>query len=119
MAADLKAARAAVYAALKTLDGFDVIYGYEPDAERLGGAYTVTVSTAGMSVTEWLINVRVYSSTGTDLEGSADNLDDGMQTVDDALVNLHGVTTEWSVEWSPDHGAWVGACTISMPREDF
>jgi hypothetical protein len=90
-----------------------VVIGYEPPALTRG--VVVTVSSAGIDPTEWLLAVRVYVSGLQPLE--AQNLLDQSAVRVDAALNVP--RSDWDFEWDDTRGAFLASTTIQYPREDF
>lgn len=114
----LKEARAATAAALAASLTVPV-YGYEPKPGGLPLPAAVTVSTAGVSDTEWLLAVRVYSSVRSDFATAQDTLDDVMTAADAALALEPVPRSSWQAQYLDEHEAIVATSVISYPRDDF
>ncbi len=116
----LKAARAAVAAkiAAATVAYAPTVLDYDPP--QLSNADTITVSTAGVTPTDWQLFIRVYVS-AVQSSGGQDRLDDlveAIETVGDSL----GSTSPRSVwEFAYDEGkdCFVMLTTVDYPREDW
>jgi len=81
---------------------------------------TVTVSTAGVSATDWRLFVRVYvgavqSQAGQDL---LDDVVEAVETVGESLGS--GVPrSAWEFAYDESKGAFVMLTTVDYPREDW
>lgn len=111
----LKDARKALAAAITAAElGGVTVYDHEPPAVTAGTS--VTVSTAGVRATEWLLLVRVYVS-DTVAAAAQDALDDTTEAVDDVLGPAP--RGDWQTTYDEDRGAFVAFATVEYPREDF
>ena len=116
----IKAARAATAAALNaSLTGIPV-YGYEPKPGGLPLPVAVTVATAGITDTEWLLAVRVYSSVRVgDFAAAQDTLDDATEATDTALGDVAVPRSSWQYQYIDEHEAIVATSIVTYPRDDF
>lgn len=118
----LKQARAALTTALSSaMSTTTTVYGYEA---RPGGLVTptaVTVATAGVSDTEWLLVVRVYVSMkhAQSFEAAQDTHDDLVTAADAALDASPAPRSAWQTEYVPDLECLVCSSTVAYPRDDF
>jgi copper chaperone CopZ len=113
----LKAARADLAAAVTTavaaLSGVTVL-AYDPPTIS-GNA--VTVSTAGVTDTEWRLFVRVYVD-AVQSEAGQDLLDDVVGAVEDGLPSSVG-RSDWDFAFDESKGCFVMLTTVDYPREDL
>lgn len=114
----LSQSRAALHAALDaalTIPTLD----HEPAPGGLTKPVYVTVGPAGVTPTDHLLAVRVYSDTSRTLPDAAvDTLEAAVQDVDDAMPVAVPRGT-WSIEWSEPHNAFVATQIATYPRDDF
>jgi hypothetical protein len=111
----LQAARETLTAVLAALAIPDVaVLGFEPPT--LARGTTVTVSSAGVEPTEWVLAVRVYVN-GIQPAEAQDTLDQVVVQVDAGLT--HVPRSEWGFEWDDARTAFVATTTVQYPREDF
>jgi hypothetical protein len=111
----LQAARETLTAVLVALSIPDVtVLGFEPPA--LARGTTVTVSSAGMEPTEYVLAVRVYVN-GIQAAEAQDVLDRTVVQVDAGLT--HVPRTDWDFEWDDARNAFVASTTVQYAREDF
>lgn len=117
----LKQARAAVTAVLADTVGSQTnVYGYEARPGGLTTPTAVTVATAGMSDTEWLLVVRVYVSLRqADFATAQDRLDDLTVATDDALEGTPIPRSAWQTQYIDELECLVSSSTVTYPRDDF
>lgn len=108
-------ARKAVAAQITAAGLSDVtVYDHEPAGVINGTA--VTVSSAGIRATEWLLSVRVYVS-DTVPDAAQDRLDEVAPAVDEVLGPAP--RGDWQHSYDEDRSAYVSFVTVEYPREDF
>lgn len=90
------------------------VYDHEPPAVTAG--VSVTVSSARIAATEWLLSVRVYVS-DTVAETAQDELDANAVAVDEVLDPAP--RGDWDFGYDEDRSAFVAVATVPYPREDF
>jgi hypothetical protein len=105
----------AITAAVAAVAPDCTVYAYEPPT--LGGT-VVTVSTAGVSPTEWRLYVRVYVSTIQSQQGQ-DTLDDVTEAIDTDTGLAVVPRGEWSFEFDDLRGVFVMQAVMEYPRDDF
>lgn len=118
----LKQARAATAAALQAAMGSTTnVYGYEARPGGLTTPTAVTVATAGISDTEWLLVVRVYVSMRNvpSFSAAQDTLDDLTVAADSALGNVPAPRSAWQVQYIDELECIVASSTVTYPRDDF
>lgn len=118
--ATLKEARAQVAADITAAGITGVrVYGFEPPAITDGTA--VTVVSAGIDPTDWLLDVRVYvSATAFSPQAAQDRLDDVSTQVDAALDSSDAAPRgHWTFGFDQEMDCFVGTAPVSWPREDF
>lgn len=113
-------ARAQVYADLAASTVFAAVRNYEPLPGALPKPLSCTVATAGPTAEDYRVFIRVYADTSTqaNIEAAQDNLDAGIDEVETRL-GVDYPRTEWTVEWSEPHQAFIATTTLPVPREDF
>jgi hypothetical protein len=112
-------ARAEVTAALRAAELGVPVFGHEPAPGEAGGqARYVTVATAGVLPTEWLVAVRCYVAGTVGAQRAQDVLDELLVAADAALPLCAG-PSRWSVEWDPELGAFVATALLEVGREDL
>jgi hypothetical protein len=122
VAADLKGARDAVYAALtgSPIPKVKAVVRYEPAPGSLPAPASVSVASAGMNATDFLVTVRVYTATNSNVEWAADTRDDIVTAVEALLdTDTAWPRSDWTFVWAEDFDAFVGSCTLTVPRDDF
>ena len=117
----LKQARAAITAALSDAIGAQTnVYGYEARPGGLNTPTAVTVATAGVSDTEWLLVVRVYVlMRNADFAAAQDKLDDLTVATDNALEATPVPRSAWQVQYVEELDCIVSSSTVTYPRDDF
>lgn len=117
----IKQARAATTAALTDALGSQTnVYGYEARPGGLTTPTAVTVATAGVSDTEWLLVVRVYVSLRqADFATAQDRLDDLTVAADAALGATPVPRSSWQVQYIEELECLVSSATVTYPRDDF
>lgn len=115
MSGSLRLAREAMTATLTALalPGVTVL-GFEPP--MIANGTTVTVSSAGVSPTDWTIAVRVYV-VGTQPDDAQNTLDDTVVLIDAGLTSAPRST--WVFEYSDNRQAFVATVACLVGREDF
>lgn len=114
----LKTARAALAADLATAVnavGAYPVLAYDPPS--VTGA-TVTVSTAGLTGTEYRLYVRVYVPTVQSAEGQ-DLIDDLVSAIDTSTVLRALPRPEWSWRYDAALDVFLMQATVDYPRTDF
>ncbi len=112
----VKAARAALAAQITTAvnDPTVSVLAYEPPS--LSGD-VITVVTAGVTDTEYRLQVRIYVDAVQSAEGQ-DRLDDLLEAVEgNALSDLPRSAWEWV--YNQAESTFQMVTTIDYPREDF
>lgn len=116
----LTAAKAELHGLLTTpaISGVEV-YDHEPYAGHAQKPVSVTVSTAGMTLTSYLLMVRVYVTAEPSVELAQEMLDDLMLTVDERVGSTGRFEpTSWEVVWREELASLVGELTVDCGRED-
>lgn len=115
----LKDARAATAAKITAaVAGFSVtVLDFDPPS--ISGD-TITVSTAGVTATDWRLFVRVYvdaiqSSEGQDL---LDDLVEACETVGEGLGSVVP-RSDWEFAYDESKGCFLMLTTVDYPREDL
>lgn len=109
---------AGVYGELATLQNDTVkVYDHEP-SQGWNRPLAITVSLGPLSVTDYGVTVRVYSSTATDVKDAQTSLTTLVELVDGSLDEVTPRTT-WQTVWMPDESAWCTSTVLLVPREDF
>lgn len=111
MSGALRTARETV-AGLLVLDAVTV-YDHEPPLVSNGAS--VTVSSVGVTATEWTLAVRVYV-TGMQPSDAQNLLDDTVLLVDGLLT---APRADWTFEFDEGRTVFVATTVIQVPREDF
>jgi hypothetical protein len=112
----LKAARAATATAvvLAVNDTTVTVYAFEPPV--IAGA-AVTVSTAGIRPTEWLLFVRLYVP---DIQS-----EEGQDRIDDLTAAIDGYggmpigRLDWDMAFDEQKECFLMQAVATFPREDF
>ena len=117
----LKQARADVTSVLSDAIGSQTnVYGYEARPGGLTTPTAVTVATAGVSDTEWLLVVRVYATIRNgDFAAAQDKIDDLTVATDTALDATPIPRSAWQVQYIEDLECLVSSSTVTYPRDDF
>lgn len=91
------------------------VYGYEP----LTGAkpVSVTVATAGMTPTDYLLVVRIYATTDADPEWAQETMDTLIMEIDARMGARFG-PSNWTVEHDRELLAFVATSVFAVGRED-
>lgn len=119
MTPTLAESRATLAALLEPhLDGVDAVYDHEPHTETSGPCY-VTVELEGLTSTDQLWAVRVYSQTADSPEDAASTLDVALGSVDDRLAESTFGPSEWQVGYEDNVSAVVAKAVLRLPRESF
>lgn len=116
----LAAAKAELHALITTGGlpaGVTVSYAHEPAPGHLQKPAAITIFTAGMSPTDYLIALRIYVTTDVDAVKAQDDLDTLIMLVDARMTSGFG-PSNWDVEWFADLGALVATCVFEVGRED-
>lgn len=111
----LAGARADVATALNSVSGVTTAYDHEPVAHDKPVA--LTVSSAGIAPTDYLIAVRIYVTTEIPVEDAQDKMDSVLEAADNALPSWAG-PSQWSIEWDQEQGQLVATCVLEIGRED-
>lgn len=116
----LAASRAELYALLTTGGlpaGVTVAYDHEPAPGHVQKPGAVTIFTAGMTPTDYLITLRIYMPTDTDAEKAQEDLDAAVMAVDARMTSGFG-PSNWTVEWMEELSALIASNTFEVGRED-
>lgn len=111
----LAGARADVATALNAVTGVTTAYDHEPTTH--GKPVALTVSSAGIAPTDYLIAVRIYVTTETPVEEAQATMDAVVEAADNALPSWAG-PSNWSIEWDQEEGQLVATCILEVGRED-
>lgn len=116
----LGAAKAELFALVTTPSlpsGLTMAYDHEPLAGNVQKPNALTISTAGMSPTDYLIALRLYVSAEPDAETANDDLDSLIMAVDGRMTGGFG-PSEWEVAYEPELVAFVATNVLRVGRED-
>lgn len=94
-------------------------YSFEPTPGQGAKPVMVTVATAGMTPTDYLLTVRIYATAEIDAQAAQDTIDSLIQTID-ARVGSTGRfgPSSWDVEFVPELAAFVASNALAIGRED-
>lgn len=114
-------AKAELYGLLQTggtptVSGVTVVYDHEP--KKIDGPVAVTLSTDGMSPTEWRIALRLYISISADQKAGWDSVDSLMPAVDHK-INAHFGPSDWTVERTEQGDYLVATNILEVGRADY
>jgi hypothetical protein len=113
----LAADRADIVNQLDAVTGIKV-YDSEPATVTIGGDIPVTVFCTGITRTEHLFAIRVYSPGTPTVAESQTRFDTILPAIEDGLsVNWGPVV--WDIEWVDELQACVATWLLSRGREDF
>lgn len=106
-------------AGVPATSGVTAVYAYEPAGGQMQGPTTISVFTAGMTPTEWMVAVRIYQTVDIDAADAQATMD----TILPATDRLLGSTgrygpSQWEVEMDPVIGKLVATCVLQVGRED-
>lgn len=106
-------------AGVPAIAGVTCVYGFEPYSGQAQGPVAITISTAGMTPTEYLIVVRVYQTVDVDAEAAQAAMDLLIAAVD-TLVGSTGRfgPSSWTVEYDRELNKLVAANILEAGRED-
>jgi hypothetical protein len=118
----LAAAKAELYALLQTggtptVSGVTAVFDYEPFSGQSAKPVAMTIFTAGMTPTDYLIALRIYHTTEVDVAAAQAALDTIIQATDALMTSGFG-PSEWTVEFQVDIAALVATNVFQVGRED-
>lgn len=115
----LKGARAAVAAKVVAAVADTSVTVLDFDPPTVVGD-TVTVSTAGVTATDWRLFVRVYVDSIQSSEGQ-DRLDDLVEACETVGEGLGSMVprSDWEFAYDESKGCFLMLTTVDYPREDF
>lgn len=95
------------------------VYDHEPKA--MSHPFSVTIATAGMTPTDWVIAVRIYADTArADAKTAQDQLDLLVPAVDAKIGSNGGFgPSAWEIVWDPDLDALVATNLLNIGRDTF
>lgn len=114
MSGGLQLAREALTATLTALSLPGVtVFGFEPPTLPRGA--TVTVASAGVTATEWLLTIRVYVN-GLQPADAQNLLDDTVILIENGLT---APRSDWLFEYDDERQTFRATTTVQVGREDF
>lgn len=124
----LTAAKADLYALLTsntttgapaaTLTAVARVYNHEPLPGDLFKPISVTITSAGMNASEFMLEVRIYAADATQQITQA-NLDLAIAQVDARIgTSAQFGPSDWEIQWAADISAWVAVSRITTGRQD-
>lgn len=124
----LAAAKAELYgmfqvAGVPNITGVTAVYSYEPPAGKLALPVSITISTAGLGVDDYRIQLRIYISAQVDAQVAQSTMDTMLlaveQKIHDSPAGSGWPRTDWSVGYDHDIDAFIGVCNLMVGREDL
>lgn len=109
--------RASLVTQLDAVTGIDV-YDSEPTTVAVGGPLPVTVFCTGITRTEHLFAVRVYSP-GTPTVSESQTRYDTILPAIEAGLSVQWGPVDWDIEWRDDLQACVATWNVTIGRQDF
>lgn len=101
-----------------TLTAVARVYNHEPMPGDLFRPVSVTITTSGMTSSEFLLEVRIYATDATQQITQA-NLDLAVAQVDARIGNTAQFgPSDWEIQWVTDISAWVAVSRITTGRQD-
>lgn len=113
----LAAAKVELKALVEAASPTTPVYGFEPNSGQALKPVAVSISTAGMTPTEYLIGLRIYVSAESSVERAQTTLD-ALITALDAGMNARFGPSSWTVEWHDELVAYVATNVFEVGRED-
>jgi hypothetical protein len=116
----LKDARTALAAKITAATAAFVVTVLDFDPPAVSSGDTITVSTAGVSPTDWRLFVRVYVSAIQSSEGQ-DRLDDLVEACETVGAGLGSTVprSAWEFVYDESKDAFLMLTTVDYPREDW
>lgn len=94
------------------------VYDYEPLPGDLFRPVSVTITSAGMTPNEFLLEVRIYATDATQQLTQA-RMDLAVAQVDARIGSIAEFgPSDWTIAWVNEIGAWVALCQITAGRQD-
>lgn len=94
------------------------VYKGEPPAGEMVGPTALTITTLGITPTEFQFNLRVYSQMKQGVIGAQDLLDDAVYELETNLPNKYTRNT-WNWSYAETFDCLVAEAQVNYPRDDF
>ena len=122
MAATLAQARSDLFArffsgGVPTIANVVVALDYEPPRDEITAPVTLTVSSAGITSTDWRVATRLYVKVSGSAEIAQELLETVLMDVDDAVDSRYG-PSEWRIRLLEGDGLLQAECIYERGRED-
>ena len=123
MAATLALARSDLFAfffaaGAPTIANVVVALDYEPPRDEITAPVTLTVSSAGITTTDWRIATRIYVKVSGSAEIAQELLETVLMAVDRAVDSRYG-PSEWRIRLLEADGLLQAECIYERGREDL
>lgn len=104
-------------AGIPNITGVTAVYPFEPGAGHAAKPVSITISTAGMSVDFYRIQLRLYVSPQTDVVAAQADLDALILAIESKMSSGYG-RSDWSVGYDAELDTFVASILLSVGRED-